>query len=80
MPTNEVLRNAIRLAKPMKRAATFNVSAIGKRSVAYEGRPKVYLAKRVNPQTGKTEERFGTRPFEERFTKKGVTMPSPKKR
>jgi hypothetical protein len=80
MPTNEVLRNAIRKAQPMKRAATFNVSAIGKRSVAYEGRPKVYVAKRVDPKTGKTEERYGTRPFKSRFTMEGIDTPKPIKK
>jgi hypothetical protein len=81
MPTNEVLRNAIRLAKPMKRAATFNVSAVGKRSIAYEGRARMIgPVKSSNPKTGETDYRMVARPFSERFSKKGVTMPSPKKR
>lgn len=76
MPTNEQLRNAIRKAQPMTRMATYNASAIGKKSVAYEGRARMIGPfKRPNPKTGQGESRMVTRPFSERFTNKGEMVP-----
>ncbi len=82
MPTNEYLRNAIRKAQPMSRAATFNRSSIGKKSVAYEGRTKTIVTFKPSPIKGEPPIRtIGTRPFAQRFTLADIKQPqAPKKR
>lgn len=63
----------------MRRAATFNVSAIGKNAVAYEGRPRII--KTVKEVKGmKPVVTTATRPFAQRFALTDVVTPAPKKR